>query len=76
MFSDGSADAALDYDGTATITAGTVIAVGNSGMAQNFGTDSTQGSILVNFNSNVTGDVSPDGQRRQCPGHFLPGRVL
>lgn len=58
VFSDGMADAALDYDGTATITAGTVIAVGNSGMAQNFGTNSTQGSILVNFNGNVTGDVS------------------
>lgn len=58
VYSDGMADAALDYDGTATITAGTVIAVGNSGMAQNFGTNSTQGSILVNFNSNVTGDVS------------------
>ena len=50
VYSDGMADAALDYDGTATITAGTVIAVGNSGMAQNFGTNSTQGSILVNFN--------------------------
>ena len=58
VFSDGMADAALDYDGTATITAGTVIAVGNSGMAQNFGTNSTQGAILVNFNGNVTGDVS------------------
>ncbi len=31
------------YDGTATITAGTVIAAGNSGMAQNFGTDSPRG---------------------------------
>lgn len=58
VYSDGMADGALDYDGTATITAGTVIAVGNSGMAQNFGTDSTQGSILVNFSRNVTGDVS------------------
>lgn len=36
-------DSALDYDGAATITGGTIVASGYSGMAQNFGSDSTQG---------------------------------
>lgn len=44
-------DGALDYDGTATITGGILVAVGSSGMAQNFGTASTQGSILLNFST-------------------------
>lgn len=42
---------ALDYDGTAKITGGTVVAAGSNGMAQNFGASSTQGSILVNYKS-------------------------
>lgn len=37
---------ALDYNGSAKITGGIVVAVGSSGMAQNFGSESTQGSIL------------------------------
>ena len=40
---------ALDYAGTAVISGGTVVAVGSNGMAQNFGTDSTQGSMLVSI---------------------------
>ncbi|MDD6202222.1 MAG: carbohydrate-binding domain-containing protein [Lachnospiraceae bacterium] len=40
---------ALDYDGKAVITGGTVIAAGASGMTQNFGEESTQGSILLSF---------------------------
>lgn len=47
----GNGDGALDYDGTATITGGILVAVGSSGMAQNFGTASTQGSILLNFST-------------------------
>lgn len=47
------ADGALDYSGSAAITGGTVIALGNSGMAQNFGSESTQGSILSTFSSNL-----------------------
>lgn len=42
---------ALDYNGNASITGGTCIALGTSGMAQNFGNNSTQGSILLNLNS-------------------------
>ncbi len=42
-------NSALDYDGEAKITGGMVAAAGFSSMAQNFGNASTQGSILVNF---------------------------
>jgi hypothetical protein len=40
-------DGALDYTGEATVTGGTIIALGSSGMAQGFGSDSTQGSMLL-----------------------------
>lgn len=40
---------ALDYDGEAVISGGTVIALGASQMAQNFGADSGQCAILVNL---------------------------
>lgn len=42
---------ALDYDGEAVITGGIVIAAGSSEMAQNFGNNSTQGSILLTYQS-------------------------
>lgn len=51
-------DGALDYQTSATITGGTVIAAGSSGMAVNFGSDSTQGTILCNFSSTVSGEVT------------------
>lgn len=54
----GNGDGALDYDGTATITGGLLVAVGSSGMAQNFGSASTQGSILLNFTSGSGGRVT------------------
>ena len=41
-------NAALDYNGEATVTGGVFIAAGMSGMAQNFGSKSTQGAMLVN----------------------------
>lgn len=50
-------DGALDYDGTASITGGIIVAVGSSGMAQNFGNGSTQGSILLNYSSSSNSDV-------------------
>ena len=43
----GSGNGSLDYDQSGLITGGTVIAAGSSGMAMNFGQDSTQGSMLV-----------------------------
>ena len=52
-----SANGALDYAGSGTITGGTFFAVGSSGMAQNMGSDSTQGCILVNLQSNESGEI-------------------
>lgn len=42
-----SGNSALDFDIDATISGGTVVAAGQGGMAQNFGSDSTQGTILI-----------------------------
>lgn len=49
-------NSALDFDGTSQITGGLVVAAGASGMAQNFGSGSTQGSILLSFSSS-SGDT-------------------
>ncbi len=43
-------DGALDYDATASITGGTFLAIGSSGMAMNF-SSASQGSILQRFAS-------------------------
>ena len=54
-----SGNGSLDYAGSGTITGGTFVATGASGMAMNFGTDSTQGSMLVSVsNSYVTGPLT------------------
>lgn len=48
---------ALDYAGTASITGGIIVAAGSSGMAQNFGSESTQGSVLVSLTSSQKGAI-------------------
>lgn len=53
--SENDGNGALDYSGTAKISGGTIVAVGMSGMAVNFGEDSEQGSMLVNFSANYNG---------------------
>lgn len=50
-------NAAFDYNGSATITGGIVIATGMSGMAQNFGSNSTQGSMLVTVSNQSAGST-------------------
>lgn len=45
---DNNGNSALDYSGEAKITGGTFVAVGMSGMSQNFGESSTQGVIMIN----------------------------
>ncbi len=44
-----SGNGSLDYGTGASISGGTVIAAGAAGMAENFGSGSTQGSILLNL---------------------------
>lgn len=54
---DGSADSALDYNGNASITSGTLIGTGSSGMAQNFGDTSAQGAILLTVDAQAAGST-------------------
>lgn len=51
----GSGDSALDYENTAEITGGTVIAAGSAGMAAGFTDGSTQYSFLVSFQTAMPG---------------------
>lgn len=53
-----SGNGALDYNGTAAITGGIVVAAGASGMSQNFGDGSTQGSILLTFSGSSTDAIA------------------
>lgn len=46
-------DSALDYGISATITGGSFLAIGYSGMSQNFGTDSTQYSYITTLKSTI-----------------------
>lgn len=63
---------ALDFDGTGTITGGIVVAAGASGMAQNFGENSTQGSMLVSFGSFGTGAVTVTNAAGETLASFTP----
>lgn len=45
-----SADSAIDFETSATVSGGVIVAVGASGMDENF-TSATQGSILLNVSS-------------------------
>ena len=68
-------NSALDYDGSATITGGTVIAAGYSGMAQNFGTDSTQGSILLTCRSTSTETIRVTDASGSMLAEFTPAKA-
>lgn len=65
---------ALDYAGSADITGGTIVAVGMSGMAQNFGEDSTQGTMLINQDSTQSGEVSLTDSEGNVLVSFTPVR--
>lgn len=69
-----SGNGALDFDGTGTITGGIVVAAGASGMAQNFGENSTQGSILVSFGSFGTGAVTVTNAAGETLASFTPAK--
>lgn len=68
-------DSALDYDGSATITGGTVVAAGYSGMAQNFGADSTQGSILLTCQSTSTETIRITDESGNVLAEFTPAKA-
>lgn len=68
-------DSALDYDGSATITGGTVVAAGYSGMAQNFGSNSTQGSILLTCQSTSTETIRITDASGNVLAEFTPAKA-
>lgn len=67
-------DSALDYDGTAAITGGIVIAAGSSGMAQNFGDSSTQGSIMLTYQSFASGKISVADSSGNVLAEYTPSK--
>lgn len=50
-----SGNGALDYGTSATITGGTFVALGSSAMAVNFGSNSTQGCMLITVSTQQAG---------------------
>lgn len=68
-------DSALDYDGSATITGGTVVAAGYSSMAQNFGANSTQGSILLTCQSASTETIRVTDASGNVLAEFTPAKA-
>lgn len=52
-----SGNGTLDYSGEAVISGGIFVAAGSAGMAQNFGSSSTQGVIMVTVNSGSAGST-------------------
>ena len=79
VYVSGAADngnAALDYNGSATVTGGTFIAAGMSGMAQNFGSGSTQGAMLVKVGSQPAGsEIRLMNDKGETLASFLPEKA-
>lgn len=69
-----SADGALDYNGNAAISGGIIFASGAQGMAQNFGSDSTQSSVLVTFGGTTSGEIRFPTVRETSSRPTLPRR--
>ncbi len=62
-------DSVLDYDGKASISGGILVATGMSGMAQNMGSESTQGSILTatqNQSAGTTIEIKDESGNTLC----------
>lgn len=54
----GGGNGSFDYDGSAVVTGGTLVAIGTSDMAQNFGNASTQCSIMMKLNSSRSANTT------------------
>lgn len=67
-----SGNGALDYAMEAKITGGTVIAAGASGMAVNFGENSTQCSIMVNIQNMVQGEITLKNSDNEILASYTP----
>lgn len=69
-------DGTIDCDGSATITGGIVVAVGSTGMAENFGTASTQGSILVNLSGSAGQTITLKDSDGNILARFTPAKAF
>ena len=67
-----SADGALDYNGNAAISGGIIFASGAQGMAQNFGSDSTQPSVLVTFGGTTSGEIRISDSEGNVVASYTP----
>lgn len=67
-------DSAIDFETSAVITGGTVIAAGSSGMAENFGDGSTQGSILLTYQSYTGGEISISDTSGKVLAEYTPSK--
>lgn len=68
-----SANGALDYNGTAKISGGIVVAVGTVGMAQNF-SDGTQCAMLVNISGSANDEIVLKDSRGKKILSYKPGK--
>ena len=69
-------DGTIDCDGSATITGGIVVAAGSTGMAENFGTASTQGSILVNLSGSAGQAITLKDSDGDILASFTPAKAF
>ena len=69
-------DGSIDCDGSATITGGIVVAAGSTGMAENFGTASTQGSILVNLSGSAGQTITLKDSDGNILASFTPAKAF
>ncbi len=69
-------DGTIDCDGSATITGGIVVAAGSTGMAENFGTASTQGSILVNLSGSAGQTITLKDSDGNILASFTPAKAF
>lgn len=67
-------DSAIDFETSAVITGGTVIAAGSSGMAENFGDSSTQGSILLTYQNYASGKISVSDSSGNTLAEYTPSK--
>lgn len=51
-------NSALDSEMGMTVNGGTIVAAGSSGMVENFSSDSTQGAILLTYESSMNGTIT------------------
>lgn len=69
-------DGTIDCDGSATITGVIVVAAGSTGMAENFGTASTQGSILVNLSGSAGQAITLKDSDGNILASFTPAKAF